>query len=57
MDAMYVKRIHEKYGDGNLSNLPALWLDKWINWISKNKIKKFRPLYYINYNKEENKRC
>ena len=56
MDAMYVKRIHEKYGDGNLGNLPVLWLDKWINWISKNKIKKFRPLYYINYNKEENKK-
>ena len=56
MDAMYIKRIHEKYGDGNLSNLPILWLDKWIEWITVNKIKKFRPLYYLDYNKEENKK-
>jgi N-acetyl sugar amidotransferase len=56
MDAMYIKRIHEKYGDGNLGNLPVLWLDKWIKWITEDKIKKFRPLYYLDYNKEENKK-
>lgn len=56
MDAMYIKRIHEKHGDGDLSNLPILWLDKWIKWISKDGIKKFRPLYYLDYNKEENKK-
>lgn len=55
MDAMYIKRIHEKYGDGNLGNLPVLWLDNWINWITKDKIKKFRPLYYLDYDKEVNK--
>ena len=53
MDAMYIKRIHEKYGDGDLGNLPVLWLDKWIKWISEDKIKKFRPLYYLDYNKEK----
>ena len=56
MDAMYIKRIHEKYGDGNLGNLPVLWLDKWIKWISEDKIKKFRPLYYLDYDKEKNKK-
>lgn len=53
MDAKYIQKIHEKYGDGNLGNLPILWLDKWIKWISEDQIKKFRPLYYINYNKEK----
>jgi N-acetyl sugar amidotransferase len=56
MDAMYIKRIHEKYGDGDLGNLPVLWLDKWIKWITIDKIKKFRPLYYIDYDKEKNKK-
>ena len=56
MDAMYIKGINEKYGDGNLSNLPILWLDKWIKWISEDKITKFRPLYYIDYDKEKNKK-
>ena len=56
MDAMYIKRIHEKYGDGDLGNLPVLWLDKWIKWITEDKIKKFRPLYYLDYNKEEKKK-
>ena len=50
MDAKYIEKIHEKYGDGNLGNLPVLWLEKWIKWISIDKIKKFRPLYYLDYN-------
>ena len=53
MDAKYIEKIHEKYGDGNLGNLPILWLEKWIKWISVDKIKKFRPLYFMDYNKEE----
>ena len=53
MDAKYIEKIHEKYGDGNLGNLPVLWLEKWIKWISIDKIKKFRPLYFMKYNKEE----
>ena len=53
MDAKYIQKIHEKHGDGILGNLPMLWLEKWIKWISEDKIKKFRPLYYMDYNKEE----
>jgi len=56
MDAKYIEKIHEKYGDGNLGNLPVLWLEKWIKWISIDKIKKFRPLYYLDYNKEKEKK-
>ena len=56
MDAKYIEKINEKYGDGKLGNLPVLWLEKWIKWISEDKIKKFRPLYYLDYNKEEVKK-
>ena len=56
MDAKYIEKINEKYGDGELGNLPLLWLEKWIKWISEDKIKKFRPLYYLDYNKEDVKK-
>ena len=56
MDAKYIEKIHENFGDGNLGNLPVLWMYDWINWITKNKIKMFRPLYYLDYNKEKEKK-
>ena len=46
MDAKYIEKIHEKYGDGDLGNLPILWLDKWIKWISVDKIKIQTTLLY-----------
>ena len=56
MDAQYVKTIHKKFGDGKIKSLPVLWMSKWLKWMIINKIKKFRPLYYLDYNKEETKR-
>ncbi len=53
MDAKYIEVINKKFGDGDLGNLPILWLDQWIDWLVIDKIKKFRPLYYIDYNKQK----
>lgn len=53
MDAKYIKSIHKQFGDGIIKSTPLLWLSKWIKWMVVNKIKKFRPLYYLDYNKEE----
>ncbi|MDX2171902.1 MAG: N-acetyl sugar amidotransferase [Bacteroidota bacterium] len=53
MDAKYIKSIHKQFGDGIIKSTPLLWLSKWIKWMVINKIKKFRPLYYLDYNKEE----
>ena len=55
MDAQYVKTIHKKFGDGKIKSLPVLWMSKWLKWMLINKIRKFRPLYYLDYNKEETK--
>jgi len=55
MDAKYVETIHKKFGDGKIKTLPVLWLSKWIKWMVINKIKKFRPLYYLDYNKTATK--
>ena len=55
MDAKYVQTIHKQFGDGKIKTLPVLWLSKWLKWMLINKIRKFRPLYYLDYNKEATK--
>lgn len=56
MDAMYIKTIHKQFGDGKIKTLPMLWMSKWLWWMVVKKIKKFRPLYYLDYNKEATKK-
>ncbi len=55
MDAKYVQSIHRRYGDGKIKTLPMLWMHRWLKWMVINRIRKFRPLYYLDYNKEETK--
>ena len=56
MDAKYVRGIHSRYGDGKIKSLPELSLARWMKWMLVDRIKKFRPLYYLDYNKEATKR-
>ena len=55
MDAQYVQTIHSKFGDGKIKTLPVLWMGKWLKWMLFNGIKKFRPLYYCDYDKQKTK--
>lgn len=55
MDAKYVQTIHRQFGDGKIDTLPVLWMSKWLKWMIIHKIKKFRPLYYLDYNKQQTK--
>lgn len=56
MDSKYVRTIHRKYGDGRIKTLPELNLGRWLKWMVVDGIRKFRPLYYLDYNKEATKR-
>lgn len=56
MDARYIQNIHKTFGTTKIKTLPNLWLHKWLKWMIIDKIKKIRPLYYIDYNKEETKK-
>jgi N-acetyl sugar amidotransferase len=51
MDGKYIQDIHNKFGDGKIKTLPVLWMGKWLKWMLVDKIKKHRPLYFIDYNK------
>lgn len=56
MDSRYVRTIHSEYGDGRIKSLPELNLAHWMKWMVVDGIKKFRPLYFIDYDKESAKR-
>lgn len=57
MDARYRDSVHQKFGKlKNINTIPNLYITKWFKWILINKIKKIRPLYYIDYDKEYVKR-
>jgi len=53
MDAKYIQSIQKIFGSAKIKTLPNLWFRKWLKWIIINRIKKIRPLYYINYRKKE----
>jgi len=53
MDAKYIKKIFQKFGGKKIKTVPLLTLTKWFKWMLVDKIKKIRPLYYLDYNKEE----
>lgn len=55
MDSRYVRSIHGHYGDGKIRSLPELTLGRWLKWMVLDGIRKFRPLYYLDYNKESTK--
>lgn len=53
MDAKYIESIQKQFGELSIKTLPNLWMGRWLKWIIINKIKKIRPLYYIDNNKVE----
>jgi N-acetyl sugar amidotransferase len=54
-DGKYIADIHRKFGDGKIRSFPNLWLGKFMRYLLAN-YKRVRPLYYINYNKEDIKK-
>ncbi len=56
MDAKYIESVHQKYGKLPMRTFPNLWLHKQLKWMLFNKIKSVRPLYYLNYDKEQAKK-
>jgi N-acetyl sugar amidotransferase len=52
MDGRYIASVHQEYGAVPMSTFPNLWLK---DFVRRTSIKRFRPLYYMNYAKEEAK--
>jgi len=56
MDAKYISNVQKKFGTKKLKTFPNLWLSSWLKWMIIKKIKKIRPLWHIEHNKEETKK-
>jgi N-acetyl sugar amidotransferase len=56
MDGKYIQSVQKKYGSYKLKTYPNLWLSSFLKWTVVKQIKKIRPLYYVNYQKEEVKK-
>lgn len=55
MDGKYIESVHKKFGIRKLETYPNLWMARWLKWMIVDRIKRVRPLYYLEYNKEEAK--
>ena len=54
-DGKYVKEIHKRYGKSPMKTYPLMTFSRFIYWTVFKRIKKIRPFWYIDYNKEKAK--
>ena len=52
-DGKYIKHIHKTYGKIPMKTYPLMSFSKFIYWTVFKRIKKIRPFWYLDYNKEE----
>ena len=52
-DGKYIKSIHKKYGTLPMKTYPLMTFSRFLYWTVFKRIKKIRPFWYIDYNKEE----
>lgn len=55
MDGKYIESVvkaHGNYAEHRLRTYPNLWFSSMMKWMVLQRIKKVRPLYYIDYRKE-----
>ena len=52
-DGKYIQHIHKKYGKLPMKTYPLMTFSRFMYWSTIKRIKKIRPLWYIDYNKED----
>ncbi|MFH1059300.1 MAG: N-acetyl sugar amidotransferase [Pseudomonadota bacterium] len=52
MDAKYIQSIHRQFGSLPMKSFPNLWFWSQMRWMVLRRIKKLRPLYHVDYQKE-----
>jgi hypothetical protein len=55
MDGRYIREVHRKFGLREMRTFPNLPLWKFVRWSVWKSIRRVRPLYYIDYHKENAK--
>lgn len=52
-DGKYIKSIHKKFGKLPMKSYPLMTFSRFLFWSMFAQIKKIRPFWYIDYNKED----
>jgi N-acetyl sugar amidotransferase len=52
IDGKYVESVHDLYGTRKRATFPNLTLGRFLYWTAVRRIRKIRPLYYLDYDKE-----
>jgi hypothetical protein len=53
IDGKYIWAVQKKFGTYRIKTFPNMPLLTFLKWIAVKQIKKIRPLWYINYSKED----
>ena len=53
MDGKYIESVNKMYGKCKLKTFPNLPMSKWLKWMIIKRIKRVRPIYYMDYKKEK----
>lgn len=56
MDGKYIESVHKQYGTIPIKSFQNLNLERFIKWTGIDKVKRLRPIYYIDYDKEATKK-
>lgn len=56
MDGKYIESIQKQFGKYKIKTFPNLWLKDFLRWMIFGQIKKVRPIYYMDYDKEAAKK-
>lgn len=56
MDGGYIKGVHKQFGRLPMKTYPNLDFANFVKWSAFSRIQRTRPLYWIDYNKEDAKR-
>lgn len=52
-DGKYIKEIHKRFGKLSMKTYPLMTFSHMMYWTAVKRIKKIRPLWYIDYSKEK----
>ncbi len=56
MDSKYIQSVHKQFGSKKIKTLPQMLFSSQLKWMLVDKVTKIRPLWYLNYQKEEVKK-
>ena len=52
-DGQYIRSIHHQFGTIPIKSYPLMTFKRFMFWILAARIRKIRPFWYLNYNKED----